>query len=119
MPSPLLLEKELEAIKSKTNLKHKTLSLHYKSGKVGALAEALQQLCQDAEEAVKDGNVVLILSDRADELDPDMPPVPTLLAVGSVHHHLIRSALLAGLSSYQPYNPCRPDNGPPIAQTPP
>ena len=90
LPSPLLLEKELEAIKTKTDLKHKTLSLHYKSGKVGALAEALKQLCKDAEEAVKDGNVLLILSDRAEELDPEMPPVPTLLAVGSVHHHLIK-----------------------------
>lgn len=92
LPSPLLLEKELEAIKTKTDLKQKTLSLHYKSGRVGALAEALEQLCKDAEEATKDGNVVLILSDRAEELDPEMPPIPTLLAVGSVHHHLIRQA---------------------------
>ena len=92
LPSPLLLEKELEAIKEKTGLKNKTLSLHYQSGKVGALHEALDQLCKDAEEAVKDECVVLILSDRADghDLDPDMPPIPTLLAVGAVHHHLIR-----------------------------
>ena len=92
MPSPILLESELEAIKTKTSLKNKTLSLHYQSGKQGALAEALQQLCSDAEAAVKDNCEVLILSDRADEhtLDPDQPPVPTLLAVGTVHHHLIR-----------------------------
>ena len=92
LPSPVLLENELEAIKTKTGLKNKTFSLHYQSGKTGALAEALAQLCQDAEAAVKDNCEVLILSDRADghELDPDMPPVPTLLAVGAVHHHLIR-----------------------------
>jgi len=92
LPSPVLLENELEAIRTKTGLKNRTLSLHYKSGRTGALADALHQLCQDAEAAVKNGCEVLILSDRlqGEELDPDMPPIPTLLGVGSVHHHLIR-----------------------------
>jgi glutamate synthase (ferredoxin) len=92
LPSPVLLENELEAIRTKTGLKNKTLSLHYKSGSMGALADALRQLCNDAEAAVKDGCEVLILSDhlQGEELDPDMPPIPTLLGVGAVHHHLIR-----------------------------
>ena len=35
---------------------------------------------------------VVVLSDRAEgaELDAGRPPIPTLLAVGAVHHHLIR-----------------------------
>ena len=49
----MLLENELEAIRTKTGLKNKTLSLHYKSGSTGALKAALQKLCQEAEEAVK------------------------------------------------------------------
>ena len=35
---------------------------------------------------------VVVLSDRVEggELDAARPPLPTLLAVGAVHHHLIR-----------------------------
>ena len=37
---------------------------------------------------------LVVLSDRIseEEMDIKQPPIPTLLAVGSVHHHLIRSA---------------------------
>lgn len=89
----MLLENELEAIKAKTSLKTQTFSLLYKSGTSDALAEALAKLCGDVEAAVKEGSEVLILSDRVEELDPQMPPIPTLLAVGSVHHHLIKCGL--------------------------
>ena len=39
---------------------------------------------------------LVVLSDRIseEEMDIKQPPIPTLLAVGSVHHHLIRSSLL-------------------------
>ena len=35
---------------------------------------------------------LVVLSDRIseEEMDIKQPPIPTLLAVGSVHHHLIR-----------------------------
>ena len=92
LPSPVLLENELEAIRTRTSLKSQVFSLHYESGAAGALRTALDNLCRDVEAAVADGCEVLILSDRIDgeELDPARPPIPTLLAVGSVHHHLIR-----------------------------
>lgn len=37
---------------------------------------------------------LVVLSDRIseEEMDIKQPPIPTLLAVGAVHHHLIRSA---------------------------
>jgi hypothetical protein len=37
----------------------------------------------------------VVLSDRADtqSMDPSRPPLPALLAVGSVHHHLIRAGV--------------------------
>ena len=36
---------------------------------------------------------LVVLSDRIseEEMDIKQPPIPTLLAVGAVHHHLIRS----------------------------
>jgi glutamate synthase (NADPH/NADH) large chain len=42
-------------------------------------------------DAAKDGFEVLILSDRA--IDSDHAPIPSLLAVAAVHHHLIRKGL--------------------------
>ena len=57
------------------------------SGKQG-LEEALQTLCQRASEAIDAGITLLILSDK--EVSPDLAPIPMALAVGAVHHHLIR-----------------------------
>src|SRR5581483_3257972 len=42
-----------------------------------------------AELAVDAGRTILILSDRA--ISPRRAPIPLLLAVGAVHHHLIRA----------------------------
>jgi hypothetical protein len=33
---------------------------------------------------------VLVLTERTDEMAADCPAIPTLLAVGAVHHHLIQ-----------------------------
>jgi len=61
-----------------------------KNGSNG-LAPALSALCAGAEKAVRDGANILILSDR--ETDADNLPIPALLAVSAVHHHLIRQGL--------------------------
>ncbi len=56
-----------------------------------ALAAGVDRLCRAAEEAVRHGAHILIISDeRADALSL---PIPSLLAVGAVHHHLIRQGL--------------------------
>ena len=55
-------------------------------GKAG-LQEALTELCRRAEEAVTEGANYLILSDR--DVDATHAPIPSLLAVSAVHHHLI------------------------------
>jgi glutamate synthase (NADPH/NADH) large chain len=51
-----------------------------------ALAEALERLVTLAEEKVDAGAAILILSDRG--ADRANVPVPALLAVSAVHHHL-------------------------------
>ena len=53
--SPMLLESELEAITSQAGMMNKTFNLHYESGKPGALKAAVETLCREVEEAVKDG----------------------------------------------------------------
>ena len=76
-------------------LLEQAFGLHYKSGKATAMEEALKQLCSDVEEAVRGGLEIVVLSDRigTKDMDIETPPIPTLLAVGAVHHHLIRCAL--------------------------
>jgi glutamate synthase (NADPH/NADH) large chain len=51
------------------------------------LAEALDQICNEAEQAIADGKFLLMLSDRY--LKPGLLPVHALLATGAVHHHLV------------------------------
>ncbi len=48
----------------------------------------LQLLCEEAERYVENGANILILSDR--NLGAERVAMPALLAVGAVHHHLVR-----------------------------
>ena len=52
------------------------------------LKSSLDRICAEAEEAVNNKIEILILSDRA--TSSDRVPIPSLLATGSVHHHLNR-----------------------------
>jgi glutamate synthase (NADPH/NADH) large chain len=52
------------------------------------LADALTEVRAAASAAIADGARVIILSDR--ESDEQMAPIPSLLAVSAVHHHLVR-----------------------------
>ncbi|XKE44964.1 glutamate synthase large subunit [Halomonas organivorans] len=67
-----------------------TLSLAYDPEATG-LKGALQALCAEAEQAARDGKVILVLSDA--ELQKGRLPIHAALAVGAVHHHLGRLAL--------------------------
>lgn len=55
-------------------------------GRAG-LQAALEGLCKQAEQSVDEGVNYLVLSDRG--IDETWAPIPSLLAVSAVHHHLI------------------------------
>src|ERR1700722_18187414 len=55
------------------------------------LKSALSRVCDQAEAAVRDGKIVLLLSDRY--LVKGKVPVHALLATGAVHHRLVRTGL--------------------------
>jgi glutamate synthase domain-containing protein 2/glutamate synthase domain-containing protein 1/glutamate synthase domain-containing protein 3 len=64
---------------------------------VAGLDKALARISREADEALIEGSNILILSDR--NIGPDRVAIPALLAVSSVHHHLVREGtrLQAGL----------------------
>lgn len=73
----------------------------FEGGKPDALKAALADLCAAAEAAVRDDAAgCLVLSDRDDDapLSESRVPIPTLLAVGAVHHHLIAAGLRSDTS---------------------
>ncbi|MDN3546854.1 glutamate synthase large subunit [Mucilaginibacter aquaedulcis] len=88
---PILKNHQLEKLRSiDTGLFHaKTLQTYFNAdGMPGSLEKGIARLCRYAEDAVDDGFEVLILSDRA--IDSEHAPIPSLLAVSAVHHHLIK-----------------------------
>ena len=89
---PVLTSKELEKLRSiDTGLfQAKTLQTYFRADdKPGSLEDGLARLCKYAEDAVKDGFEVIILSDRA--IDSQHAAIPSLLAMSAVHHHLIKT----------------------------
>ncbi|KIY94837.1 glutamate synthase (ferredoxin) [Monoraphidium neglectum] len=103
LKSPILLESQLEAIQSDKLLATKTFGLSFAVGQIGAMEHALQKLCHDVEAAVRAGCQCVVLSDRAAggaaaALEATKAPIPSLLATGAVHHHLIRAGLRSDTS---------------------
>jgi len=63
-------------------------ALYNPAGGAQALEDALDELCMQASLAIRDGQRLLILSDRG--IDKDKAPIPSLLALTAVHNHLVR-----------------------------
>lgn len=89
--SPILFNEELEWIKNfnKESFRSQTLSALFdaEAGEEG-LEQALDKLCDEAVEAVKKGANLLIVSDRG--VNEKKVAIPMLLAMSTIHHHLIR-----------------------------
>lgn len=90
--NPVITNTQFQVVK---NLRYKgfssaNLSLLFEASRgADGLREAVDKLCIDAEKAVDSGKNYIILSDRG--ITKDLAPVPSLLAVSAVHHHLIRT----------------------------
>ena len=91
---PVISNGELEALRAieQPGFASRTLGCLFKAGEGGrGLEAALDGLCAEAERAVRAGANILILSDRG--MTRELAPIPMLLAVGAVHHHLMRQTL--------------------------
>ncbi|MBL1407822.1 glutamate synthase large subunit [Sphingobacterium faecale] len=89
---PILTSSELEKLRSIDTgvFQAKTLQAYFRAdGKSGSLEAGIERLCRYADDAVRDGFEVIILSDRA--IDSQHAAIPSILAVSAVHHHLIKT----------------------------
>ncbi len=68
---------------------HEMISLHYSPEQT--LKEAVEAICEQAENAIHQGKVLLILNDK--ELAKDKITLHALMATGAIHHHLIVKGL--------------------------
>jgi glutamate synthase domain-containing protein 2/glutamate synthase domain-containing protein 3 len=92
LSSPIISNSDLDKIKQLNlpGLKSITLSILFPISKnPEILNNALEKLCEEASQAIEDGYSIIILSDRG--LDKERVPIPSLLALAGVHHHLIRA----------------------------
>jgi glutamate synthase (NADPH/NADH) large chain len=94
---PILTNSDLEKIRAISEMSgdhfhSQTLDITYPAhhGATG-MSFAIDRLCERAEEDVRAGANILVLSDR--KAGPDRIPIPSLLACAAVHHHLIRKGL--------------------------
>jgi glutamate synthase (ferredoxin) len=91
LKTPILSNEELAKLKylSEGDFKSLVIPILFdpKKGAKG-LEGAIEEICAKADRAIADGVNILILSDRG--IDRNNAPLPALLAVSGLHHHLIR-----------------------------
>ena len=54
-----------------------------------AMQKRIAEMCEEADRAIEEGALFLVLSDR--DSTRDLAPMPSLLMLAAVHHHLIRA----------------------------
>jgi glutamate synthase (ferredoxin) len=90
LKTPILSNEELAKLKhiSEGGFKSITIPILFnpKEG-VKGLETVMEEICAQANSAIASGVNIIILSDRG--VSPDSAPIPALLAVSGLHHHLI------------------------------
>jgi len=90
LDQPILLNRELETLR---HVEHgvyaaRTIDITWPIAEgTAGMIEAIARICLKAREAIAEGVNIIILSDRL--LGARRAPVPSLLAVAAVHHHLV------------------------------
>jgi glutamate synthase domain-containing protein 2/glutamate synthase domain-containing protein 1/glutamate synthase domain-containing protein 3 len=100
LDQPILLNRELETLRHVDHdvFSARTIDITWPVAEgPGGMEKALQRVCAEAQETIAQRINIIILSDRL--IGPRRAPIPSLLAVGAVHHHLVREGtrLRAGI----------------------
>jgi len=96
LPHPILTNEDIERLRSvnRDDFKVAAVSAVFNadsSDPAESLQCSLHSLVDDAENAVKDGASLVIISDR--NISQTMAPIPSLLATAAVHHGLLNRGL--------------------------
>jgi glutamate synthase (NADPH/NADH) large chain/glutamate synthase (ferredoxin) len=100
LDQPILLNRELETLRHVSHevFAARTIDITWPvpEGPAG-MSRALERICREASEAIEECVNIIVLTDRL--LGPKRAPIPSLLAVSAVHHHLVREGtrLRAGI----------------------
>jgi glutamate synthase domain-containing protein 2/glutamate synthase domain-containing protein 1/glutamate synthase domain-containing protein 3 len=90
LDQPILLNRELETLRHVDHEVYaaRTIDITWPvaEGPRG-MSDAIERICRQAREAIAERVNIIILSDR--QLGPRRAPIPSLLAVAAVHHHLV------------------------------
>jgi glutamate synthase domain-containing protein 2/glutamate synthase domain-containing protein 1/glutamate synthase domain-containing protein 3 len=90
LDQPILLNRELETLRHVDHEVYaaRTIDITWPvaDGPAG-MSEAIERICRQAREAIAERVNIIILSDR--QIGPRRAPIPSLLAVAAVHHHLV------------------------------
>ena len=90
---PILTDQSLEKIRKikKNNFKTKNITLLFEVKNEENFLKKIDSICQEAESAIKENYSFIILSDRG--VNKSQAALPALLAMGAVHHYLIRKSI--------------------------
>ena len=91
LTSPVLSPLKFQGLKNtgRDDYRHQILSMAFDPA-IG-LQQAIINLCDAAEQAMRDGVVMVILSDR--EVNEDQLLIPAAMATGAVHQRLVQTGL--------------------------
>ncbi|MEZ6040295.1 MAG: glutamate synthase large subunit [Planctomycetaceae bacterium] len=91
VPHPILTNHQMANLKgiNYRGWRSRTIDITYPRAEgTEGLKPALERICREAREAIRDGYSLIVLSDRA--ISAERVPVSALMATGAVHHHLVR-----------------------------
>jgi glutamate synthase (ferredoxin) len=89
---PILTNEQLEKLRhvDRPSFKAETLPILFPAADgVKGLESALDKMFAEADQAIAQGANIIVLSDRG--ISRENAPIPALLAVAGLHHHLIRA----------------------------
>ncbi|MCC5921138.1 MAG: glutamate synthase large subunit [Cyclobacteriaceae bacterium] len=87
---PVLKNDHLAALVNynKDSFLSRKISITFDPQEPNGLEKGIDRICNEAERAVKDSVNLILLSDR--DTSSSLAPIPSLMATGAVHHHLIK-----------------------------
>lgn len=90
---PILSRENFYEIKGLKNegFDHQIINVTFNAAEGEKLERAVERICQEAEDAVLSGASILIISNRKET--KTVAPIPGLIAIGAIHHHLVSKRL--------------------------